>query len=413
MFENVLGQNAAVQLCKDIGSGKLAPAMLFHGPPSSGKGTAGLELARYISCENVKVKAAWNCSCSACARHRMLLHQDLLCLGSRNFSAETAAAAAAFLRETENAGAEILFIRSVRKLLARFNPVLWEDESKVSKINPIVSALEEDLDVLENGKREKESFEKIISSVTKNAFKLESEGITDAIPIGQLRRSAAWAHLLPSGNGKILIIENADRMQEGARNSLLKLLEEPPEKVTLILTTTRQKTLLPTILSRLRPYRFEKRDAETQKDVIRRVFRSAEQRPANSESKTTVEENLIEAYLDSFLPVSAGTIEKLASMFADSAANKTSSAEKVISIIIKEAEGFQQHNLFSRFLTALLDNVLKANRIAAPSPRQITCLELWKKSCAEAESAVSVYNQTPVLALERLFNNVTTGMAGI
>ena len=149
MFENLLGQAAANQLIGDMESGVLAPAMLFSGPPASGKGTAALELGRVISCEAVSGRAAWNCGCPACSRHRLLVHPDLLCFGFRPFSAEIAASAGAFLRETGSASSRVLFIRSIRKLLARFNPVLWEDEPKGKKFAQLVDSLEEDLDDLD------------------------------------------------------------------------------------------------------------------------------------------------------------------------------------------------------------------------------------------------------------------------
>lgn len=49
---------------------------------------------------------------------------------------------------------------------------------------------------------------------------------------------------------KILIIEEAEKMTQGAANSLLKFLEEPDGKVTIFLLTTAKNRLLPTILSR-------------------------------------------------------------------------------------------------------------------------------------------------------------------
>ncbi len=49
---------------------------------------------------------------------------------------------------------------------------------------------------------------------------------------------------------KVIIIENAHRMNTSAANALLKTLEEPPAKVILILTTSEIGRLLPTIKSR-------------------------------------------------------------------------------------------------------------------------------------------------------------------
>ncbi len=59
-----------------------------------------------------------------------------------------------------------------------------------------------------------------------------------------------------SANYRVILISEADRMTEQAANSILKLLEEPPEKTVLILTTSRLNQLLPTIISRCQIIKF-------------------------------------------------------------------------------------------------------------------------------------------------------------
>ncbi|MDR1352686.1 MAG: DNA polymerase III, partial [Treponema sp.] len=269
MFDNILHQEITKQLAADIQGGRLAPALLFSGPPASGKGSSALELARILSCES-EPRGSWNCACPGCRGHRSLVSRDLLLMGQKPFSAEISACAEAFRREPETAGVKHLFIRSLRKLLGRFSPVLWEDDPKLGKIAGLLAGLEEDLETFE---RQAGDAGKILETLVKNSMKLESEGMGEFIPIGQIRRAAYWSRLAPAGKRKCVIIENADRMQEGAKNSLLKILEEPPERVTLILTCSRPGTLLPTIRSRLRSYRFARRSAEEEIDVIRRIFR--------------------------------------------------------------------------------------------------------------------------------------------
>jgi DNA polymerase-3 subunit gamma/tau len=444
MFENVLGQPAAGQLALDIEGGRLAPAMLFSGPQASGKGTAALELGRIVSCENSGTgrQAPWNCGCPSCARHRLLLHPDLLCLGPRPFSAEIAASSAAFLGEPSAAAAKTLFIRSVRKLLLRFSPVLWEDDPKLSKLGSLVSVLEEGLDELDAGiSRDAGALKKTVDSILSDAFKLESEGISESVPIAQIRRAAWWCRLAPAGKGKLLLIENAECMQEGARNSLLKLLEEPPGPVTLVLTSSRPGALIRTILSRLRPYRFAARGPETEREVIRRVFR-VEKDGANSHG----ERDLISAYLENFLPVPRETLDALAAFFAASAAYKAallarkksppvqseavvllgkyaaplaekagfgrpvSTCREAVAVVLKSAADFEIRSVFSRFLRFLLAHVSQGARQMA-SPGLVAYNNVWKKCAACCESAVTVYNQSPGLALERLFIDASCGMA--
>ena len=54
----------------------------------------------------------------------------------------------------------------------------------------------------------------------------------------------------PSGQTKVGVIVDADRMNEKAENAFLKTLEEPPDRTLLMLLTTKSQRLLPTILSR-------------------------------------------------------------------------------------------------------------------------------------------------------------------
>jgi DNA polymerase-3 subunit gamma/tau len=363
----------------------------------------------------------------------------LLILGPRVFSAEISAAAATFLREPETRAARLLFIQSVRKLMARFSPVLWEDEPKFSKLSDFLFTLEEALDELwASEPSSPETLKKRCDSILKTALKLESDGISDLIPIGHIRRAAAWSHLAPLGRGKLLLIENADRMQDAARNALLKILEEPPELLTILLTTSREKALLPTILSRVRPYRFIRRAAEVEAQVIRRVFRDAQAAEIRKQSG----ESGISAYLDSFLPVPRDTLRPLAAFFATFVATGTVLAlqkrgvsllpdelvslgkyttsiaeaaglgkpgkdtQTAIAKVVAGAEKFEVRGLFPQFIQLLLTLVSESAASLRQSGIQHSnvngCNDIWRKYTSEAATSVGIYNQSPVLALERL-----------
>jgi DNA polymerase-3 subunit gamma/tau len=57
-----------------------------------------------------------------------------------------------------------------------------------------------------------------------------------------------------SGNSRVYILDEVHRQTKDAQNALLKLLEEPPEQVYLILCTTDPEQLLPAILGRCTTY---------------------------------------------------------------------------------------------------------------------------------------------------------------
>jgi DNA polymerase-3 subunit gamma/tau len=466
MFENLLGQSAADRLREDAASGLLAPSMLFFGPPATGKGTAALELGRVLSCEAGEgaseaksagsaaggPRASWHCPCPACARHRQLIHPDLLLMGPRSFSAEIAASSAVFL--AERAQGRILFTRALRKLLCRFSPVLWEDDTRLAKLNPLLQTLEEDMEDLEAA--EGKDREKLCAALVKNALKLESENLGDFIPVAQVRRAAYWGRLAPSGRQKLLVIENADLMGEEARNSLLKILEEPPRRLSIVLVTARREAILPTLLSRLRPYRFVKREARVEAEVIRRVFRdvrpgglpeggpSANPDPAGAAPADKAPASLsLAAYLDSFLPVPPERLYPLAAFFAASVALGTLKASKrkggevppgiiplgkfaapiareaglgepmedsreTIKRVMEGADSFGARSLFSGFLRALLSVASAA--WTEPDVRRIAFNGIWKKHAGEADAAVGIWNQQPSLALDRLITGLRDAM---
>ena len=72
-----------------------------------------------------------------------------------------------------------------------------------------------------------------------------------AIGIDQIRQAQRDASLKPfEGRYRIFVIDGAEHLTEEAANSLLKVLEEPPEQVVIVLVASDAGTLLPTIVSR-------------------------------------------------------------------------------------------------------------------------------------------------------------------
>lgn len=281
MFDNLIAQGEAVALLEgDIRGGRLPPSILLSGPPASGKLTAALELARVLSCEEAG-PGAWNCPCPSCSRHRALIHPDLLLLGRRSFPEEINAAFDTFATAQGKAGA-FFFIRALRKLAKRFDQQLWEgEETKLAKAAGLVNDLEERLVFIDpeagaaaggEGRKPKEAL-KAAEELVLIATKLEAL-VPDMPPVSQIRCVEHWARLAPWGRRKAVIIENADAMNESARNALLKILEEPPPSVVFALVTPRRQAMMRTILSRVRTYPFAARDAAASREVLAKVFRA-------------------------------------------------------------------------------------------------------------------------------------------
>ncbi len=281
MFENLLGQDEiAWTLRADIEGGALAPALLFSGPPGSGKLTAALEVARALSCGGSDTaKAVWNCLCPACVRHRLLAHPDLLLLGPRTFPEEIAVGIE-LLKRSPGPASAYFFVRAVRKLVKRFDAVLYEGEqTRLAKAAPLLRELDELLDAVAPERAVPGSLlPGAVSAAEKaaaNASKLEAL-VPDSPPVFMVRNVEAWARLTPLGSRKVAIIENAESMQEAGRNAMLKVLEEPPESCRFILLTSRRSSIIGTILSRTRNYAFKRRTPSDTALVIERIFKSSE-----------------------------------------------------------------------------------------------------------------------------------------
>ena len=397
MFDNLLYQNAGGQLISDIKNNCLPSSILLSGPQSSGKLTCALELARILSCtQSGPNHGDWQCTCPACLRNKSLVNTNVLLAGPRDLSLEILAASRALLYAGANNTRHLdacryLFIRAVRKLTMRFSQVLWEGDNKLSKLAPLVESIEEQLELLDPKKQvpSNEELEKIIDSIQKNADKLESTFMYDSLPIDQIRRASFWAHLKSNDGKKVLIIENADRMNESCRNALLKILEEPPSDVVFILTTTRRGAVMPTILSRVRTYNFTQRTQVQEREVLDRVFH------ADSDKL----EVGITNYLNNFLPVKADAILQAAGKYYDGIKNG-----HLIQIdeLVKECSGFEPRILFKLFLQSLM----QVFRVQNPSPAQIEYEEKNVECIRECYNNVTIYNQTPLSALENLYRDL-------
>jgi len=276
MFENILSQEAVVERLRgEITGGTLPHVLLFEGSRYSAKLSTALELARVLSCE---ATANWNCRCSSCNRHRELVHTDTIMLGDRYFLQEIRVAADT-MRSTRSVPGIYLFLRAVRKLLRRFDPVLWEgEENRLSKVASSVETIEETLSRFspEGELPGEEECRSQIDLVVQHAAKLVGVLPREGVPVQMVRNLSAWAHIAPQGRAKTAVLERVDRLQEGARNALLKTLEEPPENVRFVLITDNRGAVAETVLSRARAYRFAERTEEQAGEVVRRIFRVEE-----------------------------------------------------------------------------------------------------------------------------------------
>ena len=393
MFENLVNQEAGKLIASDIRHNRLPGAILFSGTEASGKLTAALETARILSChENPQGK--WLCECPSCLQHKSLICSNLMLMGPRDCSLEISAAAktftdAHFINAKFIDAARYLFLRSVRKLTLRFNGILWEGDSNLSKIGSLIEEINENLEVLDFPRELPDITEvkKICEEISKLCTKLEEDFLYDSIPINQVRNMEAWAHIKTEEGRKTVIIENADRMQTSVRNALLKILEEPPEDVVFILLTSKRNAIMQTILSRVRTYNFTDRTLEQQREVIQRVFH-------NEDFSGSIND-----YLLTYLPVTPSEIKTQARIFYNSVANR-----QICNIeeIVKKCEKFNPRIELRLFLSyiAMFTKPLINTQAGAEAGAQT--LQLLRNS----NDNITLYNQSPSSALEILLRDM-------
>lgn len=401
MFENLLYQNASRLLADDILNNRLPNSLLFSGPAASGKLTCALELARVLSCES-EHKGEWTCTCKSCMQHKALNSQNLLVAGPRDCILEIKASSKVFINALEEnasylSATRFLFIRSIRKLTSRFSPVLFDDDTKASQISPLIESIENDLEELDSSHEIEsvESVKKTIESLLKTCEKLESDFLYDAIPVNQIRHISTWARYTTQGMKKVVILENVDRMEESARNALLKILEEPPEGALFILTTERRGAVMQTILSRVRTYNFVDRSMPQQQEVLKRVFHEA--MPERFQT--------LNSYLTDFLPVPASEIKKLANQYITQLVHRE---RPDIDTIVKTLKGFVPRISLKIFFEALYQNMeaLLARTDAGNVAQTSEYVALLVKDIKRTYESITLYNISPSSALEALYDRV-------
>jgi DNA polymerase III delta prime subunit len=430
VFENLLAQGEAVSLLSaDVDGDCLPPALLFTGPPGSGKLTAALELARAMSCDLAASggpRAAWNCPCPSCVRHRVLAHADMVIMGKRSFPEEIRAALE-LLGRSPGKASSFFFVRAARKLARRFDPLLFEgEETRLAKAAPLVREIEEALEALAPERAGTSALApgaaEAAARAASAAAKLEAF-VPEAPPVFMVRNAETWSRLAPLGQRKAVIIENADRMLDSSRNALLKILEEPPETVRYILLSSRKTAIMSTVLSRARIYAFKRRDAAAAALVIEKVFRSAE--PASSVDAFLAARRAFppsaarehaELYLGAAL-ASRGDAEGLPpplAALAKTALLEGHSASLALSSLLEATKDFGQRDelysgSFREFLAALAARFGGILRDPGLGPRGCMLIEGWAALARQARVDNESWNRSAGLLAETLFYAIGDG----
>lgn len=208
MWNNIIGQEAVIDKLKSIFTGgKIGHAFLFEGTEGVGKDAAAIEFAKLLNCTDL---IAGSEACDKCPNCRK--------------------------------------ISEFRSEYFRFICALPAGRSDEISADPVEKLSAADFDM----------YLEELSLKSENPYHYVNLPNANNIRINSIRDLVSKIYLSsPSGNTKVFLISEADKMRQEAANALLKILEEPPKNSVIILTTSKVNSLPQTIIGRCQRIHFE------------------------------------------------------------------------------------------------------------------------------------------------------------
>ncbi len=204
MWTNVIGDTRVKHILKNaLEHEKLPGAYLFSGPEGTGKDAAAIELAKAVNCLNPAMGGIE--ACDACES----------CVSISSFTSPA-----------------VLFIHAL--------PKKSDDDGADLK--------EEDVAIVR---------EQRMAKAADPYYNFEIPRAM-AIHIGQIRElRLLLARSMSGAKKRVVIISEAQMMNDKSQNAFLKTLEEPHANTVIILTSSNANGLLPTVHSRCQEVRFD------------------------------------------------------------------------------------------------------------------------------------------------------------
>ncbi len=155
-------------------------------------------------------------------------------------------------------------------LARRFGAALLGDAAKIEHDDLSLPANLELIEQREKWTSEKRAEDPLFFSTHPDFVTFAPEGPLRQISIQQMRLLRERAQLKPlRGEYRVFLIDHLDRANEQSANSLLKILEEPPEHLVIITTAENLYDLLPTIRSRSLVLQMSRLEDEEMKEFAR------------------------------------------------------------------------------------------------------------------------------------------------
>lgn len=225
-WNSIIGQKRVKQTIERFMSqNRLPHALLFYGPEGVGKDAVAIQLAKIINCSSGNSDSCNKCP--DCQKFDSLQHPNL----------------------------HLVFPLPVGKNES-------SDSSPIEKLSSDeLSAVQSEI-----GIKSKNLYHNIT---------IDRANIIKMTSIREIRRKSSLS-VYEKGK-RVIVIMNADKMNDEASNALLKTLEEPLENTLLILTTSNKDALLTTIISRCQLVRFDELSEYEINEALRTTAKVDEQ----------------------------------------------------------------------------------------------------------------------------------------
>ncbi len=263
----------AEQLQSQIETGTLSQVNLFGGSRYSLRMSYALETARILSCQSDGSDA---CTCDSCRKFRSLSVSNVVIVSQRDHRSVIETALATYER-LYNDFSRMFLIQSIRRMLLQYHPALLggtQTQSQrstaglASQVNELLLDLSHET---QRGAGEAKRTVKELRSALKGVFSATKKNNT--VTIGQVRALEQWSNQTSmQGEKRFIILEAMEQTNTSARNSLLKMLEEPARDTYFFLISEEPSRIMQTILSRVRRYTFPPLSEEAVAQFLQRFY---------------------------------------------------------------------------------------------------------------------------------------------
>ena len=258
----------ASDILHSYSSGLLPQSLLFYGPKNSGRLTGAMDLSFFLTGNE--------------ENRDILRSNSIIYLPFRELGGRIKTALELF-KTQKTRSARLFLIESVRLTLMQYHPALSVSASSTS--SQYFSLAGEIDEVLLRAEDNRDHSDKEINEIVKSVercldprFLYCGKKNPSAVSIDQIR--AVQEYFSQLGEEKVVVFENVEDATDGAKNSLLKMLEEPEEKSHMILLSSNPQKLLETILSRVRKFQFPPLGEKKTATLIKEKFGVWEEYPS-------------------------------------------------------------------------------------------------------------------------------------